>query len=161
MRYVQHWRHDDDATPDTTPAPPTVILPSSKKLAWNLLQNESDTTTSALLQHVSDAQHYTNLARAGLEAIKQHNPHAWNAWTAAMLEQPNNPLRRFVTGLERDRDAITNALTLTYSNLPTEGNVNRLKLIKRSMYGRAGFELLRKKVLYQPARAPPDHQQHA
>jgi len=167
MRYVQHWRHDDDATHDTSPGqavqlpPPIVTLPSPKKLAWNLLQNESDATTRALLEHVSDALHHTNLARAGLDAIKQHNPHAWNAWTAAMLEQPNNPLRRFVTGLQRDRDAINNALTLTYSNGPTEGNVNRLKLIKRTMYGRAGFELLRKKVLYQPARAPPDHQQHA
>ncbi len=164
MRYVQHWRHDDDETHDTSPgqgvqlSPPIVTLPSPRKLAWNLLQNDSDATTRALLEHVSDAEHHTNLARAGLDAIKQHNPHAWNAWTAAMLEQPNNPLRRFVTGLERDHDAINNALTLSYSNGPTEGNVNRLKLIKRSMYGRAGFELLRKKVLYQPARAPPDHQ---
>ena len=135
-----------------------MTLPSPRKLAWNLLHDESDTTTQTLLRHVSDAQHHTNLARAGLDAIKQHNPHAWNAWTAAMLEQSNNPLRRFVTGLNRDRDAITNALTLTYSNEPTEGNVNRLKLIKRTMYGRAGFELLRKKVLYQSARAPPRHQ---
>ena len=166
MRYVQHWRHDDDATHDTSPGqavqlpPPIVTLPSPKKLAWNLLQNEPDTTTRALLEHVSDAEHHTNLARAGLDAIRAHNPHAWNAWTPAMLEQPNSPLRRFVTGLQRDRDAINNALTLTYSNGPTEGNVNRLKLIKRTMYGRAGFELLRKKVLYQPARAPPRRQPH-
>lgn len=162
-RYLHHWRNSSEDAPNASPptTPPIVILPSPRKLAWNLLHNESDTTTRALLEHVSEAEHHTNLARAGLDAIKQHNPHAWNAWTAAMLEQPNNPLRRFVTGLQRDHDSIDNALTLTYSNGPTKGNVNRLKLIKRTMYGRASFELLRKKVLYQDARAPPDHQQHA
>ena len=160
-RHLQHWRDSQDAPHDSPPtSPPSVTFPSPRKLAWNLLQDDSDATTSALLQHVSDALHYTNLTRAGLDAIKQHNPHAWNAWTAAILEQPNSPLRRFVTGLQRDHHAITNALTLTYSNGPTEGNVNRLKLIKRTMYGRASFELLRKKVLYQPARAPPRDQPH-
>ena len=159
MRYVQHWRSSsvEDALPtNPPPTPPIVSLPSPKKLAWDLLQNQPDPTTSALLEHVREAEHHTNLARAGLDAIKDQNPHAWNAWRAAILEQPPSPLRRFVSGLERDRDAVTNALTLPYSNGPTEGNVNRLKLIKRTMYGRAGFELLRKKVLYQPARAPPN-----
>jgi transposase len=160
-RHLQHWRGSEDA-PHGCPSisPPIVTLPSPRKLAWNLLHNESDATTRALLEHVPDAEHHTNLTLAGLDAIKHHNPHAWNAWTAAILEQPNSPLRRFVTGLNRDHHAITNALTLTYSNGPTEGNVNRLKLIKRTMYGRASFELLRKKVLYQSARAPPD-QRHA
>jgi len=158
-RYLQHWRHDDE-TPEPSPAPPTVTLPSPRKLAWNLLHNESDATTQALLRHVHDAEHHTNLTRAGLDAIRAHKPHAWNAWTEAMLDQPNSPLRRFVTGLNRDHHAIHNALTLPYSNGPTEGNVNRLKLIKRTMYGRASFGLLRKKVLYQPARAPPRQQPH-
>lgn len=162
MRYVHHWRSSDDGDrPGPTPPDAAiVVLASPKKLAWNLLQDEPDTTTRALLEHVPDAEHHTNLARAGLDAIKQHNPHAWHAWRNAILEQPNTPLRSFVTGLQRDHDAIDNALTLKYSNGPTEGNVNRLKLIKRTMYGRASFALLRKKVLYQPARAPPDPQPH-
>jgi len=163
-RYLNQWRDSSDDAPHSSPpaTPPIVTLPSPKKLAWNLLHNEPDTTTRALLEHVGDAEHHTNLARAGLDAIKQHNPHAWNAWREAILDQPNSPLRRFVTGLQRDHGGIHNALTLTYSNGPTEGNVNRLKLIKRTMYGRAGFELLRKKVLHQDARAPPDQKpQHA
>nr|WP_262487096.1 transposase [Chitinophaga costaii] len=45
---------------------------------------------------------------------------------------------------------IENALSLYWSNGPVEGNVNRLKMIKRQMYGRAGFELLRKLVLFAP-----------
>ena len=158
MRYVHHWRSssvEDALRTSPPPTPPIVTLASPKKLAWNLLQNQPDTPTRNLLEHAQDAEHHTNLTRAGLDAIREQYPHDWNAWRAAILEQPPSPLRRFVSGLERDRDAVTNALTLTYSNGPAERHVNRLKLIKRTMYGRAGFELLRKKVLYQPATTPP------
>lgn len=54
----------------------------------------------------------------------------------------------FARGLEREGDALKAALTLSFSNGPTEGGVNRLKTIKRQMYGRAKFDLLRIRVLY-------------
>src|SRR6266566_2309815 len=54
----------------------------------------------------------------------------------------------FVTGVQRDKDAILAGLTLPWSNGPLEGNVNRLKLIKRSMYGRAEVDLLKLRVLH-------------
>ncbi len=53
----------------------------------------------------------------------------------------------FATGLTGDLDAVTAGLTLPHSSGPVEGNVNRIKMIKRQMYGRAGFDLLRKRVL--------------
>lgn len=53
----------------------------------------------------------------------------------------------FCNGVRRDLDAVVAALTLEWSNGPVEGQVNRLKLIKRQMYGRASFELLRGRVL--------------
>ena len=56
-------------------------------------------------------------------------------------------LHSFATGLARDQDAVTAGLTLPWSNGPTEGTVNRLKTIKRSMYGRANLDLLRQLVL--------------
>jgi transposase len=56
-------------------------------------------------------------------------------------------LRSFITGIRRDYQAVTNGLTLPYSSGPVEGNVNRIKMLKRQMYGRAGFDLLRKRVL--------------
>lgn len=49
--------------------------------------------------------------------------------------------------LTRDRDAVEAALHLPWSNGPVEGQVHRLKLIKRQMYGRASFDLLRLRVL--------------
>ena len=49
-----------------------------------------------------------------------------------------------------DLAAVTAGLTLPYSSGPTEGNVNRLKAIKRQMYGRASLDLLRKRVIHHP-----------
>ena len=65
-------------------------------------------------------------------------------------------LRRFAEGLYRDDDAVRAALSCKYSQGQTEGQVHRLKLIKRQGYGRAGFDLLRLRVLHGSGR--PDHQ---
>ena len=54
----------------------------------------------------------------------------------------------FAKGLKTDWEAVKAAVIFDWSNGKTEGNVNRLKLIKRKMYGRAKFDLLRKRVLY-------------
>ena len=56
-------------------------------------------------------------------------------------------LLTFARGLERDIEAVKNGICQKWSNGPVEGHVNRIKSIKRQMYGRASFELLRKKVL--------------
>jgi transposase len=56
-------------------------------------------------------------------------------------------LKTFARGLKRDIKAVQNAIQLKWSNGPVEGHVNRIKSIKRQMYGRASFELLRRKVL--------------
>ena len=53
----------------------------------------------------------------------------------------------FARGIEQDRAAVEAALSQSWSNGPTEGHVNRLKLIKRQGYGRASFELLKRRVL--------------
>jgi transposase len=57
------------------------------------------------------------------------------------------PLARLAENLERDQAAVQAALELPWTTSPVEGQVNRLKTIKRSMYGRAGFALLRQRVL--------------
>jgi transposase len=56
-------------------------------------------------------------------------------------------LHSLVAGLRRDQDAVTNGLSLPYSSGQVEGTVNRIKMIKRQMFGRAKFDLLRKRVL--------------
>jgi transposase len=64
------------------------------------------------------------------------------------VEADNLPhLHSLAVGLRRDLAAVTAGLTETYSSGPVEGNVNRVKTIKRQMYGRASFDLLRKRIL--------------
>ena len=56
-------------------------------------------------------------------------------------------MQRFARTVRRDLDAVTNALTEEWSNGQTEGHINRLKTLKRAIYGRAGAELLRARML--------------
>jgi transposase len=57
-------------------------------------------------------------------------------------------LARFAAGLRRHFDAINAALGLPWTTSPVEGQISRLKMLKRTMYGRVGFELLRARVLH-------------
>jgi transposase len=65
-------------------------------------------------------------------------------------------MQRFARTVRRDLDAVTNALTEGWSNGQTEGHINRLKTLKRAMYGRAGAELLRARML--PLHLPIQHE---
>ena len=64
-------------------------------------------------------------------------------------------MRRFARTLRQDLAAVRNAITETWSNGQTEGQINRLKTLKRAMYGSAGIELLRARVL--PMRPTEQH----
>src|SRR6185312_11327846 len=70
-------------------------------------------------------------------------------WLEAVEASRLDAFESFVTGIQQDKDAVLAGLTLPWSNGPLEGNVNRLKLIKRSLYGRAEFDLLKFRVLYR------------
>jgi hypothetical protein len=69
------------------------------------------------------------------------------AWMAEALHSGIEALARFARGLQEDLAAVTAGLTHPWSNGVTEGHVHRLKLVKRQGYGRAGFALLRQRVL--------------
>jgi transposase len=68
-------------------------------------------------------------------------------WMTAALATGEPALRSFVTGLRADQDAVTNGLSLPWSSGAVEGHVNRIKMLKRQMYGRASPDLLRRRVL--------------
>jgi transposase len=80
--------------------------------------------------------------------LRQRDGAAYAAWRTTVLERGLPELMSFVGGLDRDQEAVLAGLTLKWSNGPTEGQVNRLKTVKRQMYGRATFDLLRKRVLH-------------
>ncbi|MFD3792722.1 transposase [Streptomyces cyaneofuscatus] len=69
------------------------------------------------------------------------------AWLDAVREDDLPSLHTLAAGIDRDIDAVTAGLTLPWSSGAVEGHVNRIKMLKRQMFGRAGFRLLRKRVL--------------
>ena len=84
---------------------------------------------------------------AALLRPAQDNPEKLNTWITAVQAEDLPHLHAFTRGIDRDRDAVNAALTCPYHNGGTEGVNNKTKLIKRQMYGRAGFTLLRHRIL--------------
>ena len=72
-------------------------------------------------------------------------------WLDAVEDDDLPELHTFATGIRQDLAAVTAGLTLRHSSGVAEGNVNKIKMIKRQMYGRACLDLLRKRVIHHPA----------
>ncbi|HKX33680.1 MAG TPA: transposase, partial [Blastocatellia bacterium] len=68
-------------------------------------------------------------------------------WIAQAAAAEGSPFKGFIGGIRRDYAAVQKAFTSPWSNGQTEGHVNRLKFLKRSMFGRANFDLLKARVL--------------
>ncbi len=88
------------------------------------------------------------LAQAFTTMARERQGEELDAWIVRARASENADLQRFAAGLLLDRAAVHAGLTLEWSNGQTEGQVNRLKSVKRQMYGRAGFDLLRQRVLH-------------
>jgi transposase len=71
----------------------------------------------------------------------------WQDWIETAKNSSIAAWKNFASGLERDYAAVEAAATHQWSNVQVDGQVNRIKMIKRQMYSRGGFELLRKRVV--------------
>jgi transposase len=91
--------------------------------------------------------HAYTLSQAFLALVRERRGHDLKAWMAAATASGMEALARFAQGLQEGRAAVTAGLTLPWSNGPVEGHINRLKLLKRQGYGRAGVALLRQRVM--------------
>ena len=90
------------------------------------------------------------LAIAFADLLRERRPDidTADAALAVWLETARGTLLEgFARGIERDKKAVAAAIATPWSTSPAEGQITRLKAIKRSMYGRAGFDLLRQRVL--------------
>jgi transposase len=88
------------------------------------------------------------LAQRFVKMFKERQVDALDPWLEDAQASSISQLRNFAASLMRDYDAVKAALVYEWSNGQVEGQVNRLKTIKRQMYGRAKFDLLRQRVLY-------------
>lgn len=87
------------------------------------------------------------LAQEFAEMARERTGQGFDAWLTRATTSGITELDRFARGLTDDRAAVEAGLTLEWSNGQTEGQVNKLKLLKRQMYGRANFDLLRQRAL--------------
>jgi len=127
---------------------------SPRELSRLLSKQEKDLTAAEksdltrLLESSHEVMHLHQLLQSFLEMLRERRPERLNGWMKQARESGIKELISFVAGLERDYDAVRAGLTVSWSQGPVEGTVNKIKTHKRLMYGRASFTLLRQKLLH-------------
>lgn len=133
--------------------PPAPTRPSARQLSFEWVRRPEkrkpaeQARLDAIRVHSAELAAALDLADEFAELIRKRSSGTLNAWLARGETAPGPELRRFAEGIRSDEAAVHAAVTEAWSNGPVEGHVNRLKTIKRQMYGRAGFVLLRARVL--------------
>jgi transposase len=136
-------------------APPPAPPPSPRQVRWWLLREpdqcpaERRAYLARLLRDCPTLQLAAELAREFGRLLRQRDAAALDAWLDRAASSGITEFRNGAKSLRQDYAAVTAALREPYSNGPTEGNVTRLKLLKRQMYGRAKPDLLRQRVLHR------------
>jgi transposase len=92
---------------------------------------------------------WRELAQQFMTMLRKRDVSAFDGWLGAVAEHGSGSMKRFASGLQADYAEVAAALTYEWSNGPTEGHINRLKLVKRQMFGRAKLDLLRKRVMHR------------
>jgi transposase len=115
--------------------------------ARTALNTEEDELVQSLLtQHPQLLEAYP-LVQTFASMVRERRGAELGDWLAKVEASDVTALRRFATGLRQDQAAVTAGLSEIYSNGQVEGTVNKLKVLKREMYGRASFNLLKNRLL--------------
>ncbi len=104
---------------------------------------------AALCQAHPDLKTTYDLTQDFLQIVRKLEGERLDAWLTQVHASQLPELESFAHGVEMDHAAVQAGLTLPINNGQTEGHVTRIKLIKRMMYGKAGFALLRQRVLHR------------
>jgi transposase len=135
-----------DAPPTSSWRPPSITR-TTRLLQANhaALTKDERLFVGRLLAHATGLASTVDLGKRLASLLRKEAQESLDDW----LKGANaTPLASFARGLCRDIEAVRSALELPWSTSPVEGHINRLKMIKRQMYGRAGFDLLRQRVLH-------------
>jgi transposase len=132
--------------------PPKTML----QLTWlfvkdqGKLSNEELDYLKCLFDGSEEVASLYQLVQRFAGIVRERQAEQLENWLLDAERSPFKPLSNFAFGLREDQDAVKNALLYPWSNGQTEGQVTRLKMIKRQMYGRANFDLLRIRILGPP-----------
>lgn len=174
-RYAQRLRQAQGLAP-RQPLPehplPVVAEPQHGHLtprgsAWLVLRrpetrapDEEQQLAQLAAQQPELAQAVT-LARDFADLVRTRQPDRLDPWLARATVSAVSALQRFAHGLRDDYAAVKAGVTVAWSNGPVEGHINRLKMLKRQMFGRAHLDLLRRRFVRTLDAAPtpaPGHQ---
>jgi transposase len=151
-RFVQALRDDPEKI---TLAPATVAERFSANAAtWLFIRDPAQLTIEKqaelelICQRSETARLTYALTQQFMTMLRLRRGQEFEAWLSAVEASYIPELRRFAHSLLKDKDAVVAGLTLSYSNGPVEAQVQKLKLVKRSMYGRAKLPLLRQRLLH-------------
>lgn len=162
LRYLNRLRAaQDGAAPlrrtRARPGPPLVATPkrvlTPRTAAWAVLRrperrsHEDRAMLAGLRGHSPDLDAAVGLAEEFAALVRGRAPERLDPWLKAAQDGPVAALRRFAKRLQADAGAVRAAVSLPWSNGQTEGQINRLKTLKRQMYGRAGLDLLERRFL--------------
>ncbi len=152
-RLVAHLRKQTKAGVTDFSAQPQALTP---RAAVSLLMRRAENLTpeeeQALhqLRHIHpEIEELMPLVESFLQMLRTLQGQQLEDWMQRVQQSTIREMHNFVAKLRQDRDAVQAGLTLKWSNGVVEGHVNRLKCLKRTMYGRAKFDLLRQRVLYR------------
>jgi transposase len=156
IAYLRPFRQAATSPPTTPPSPKVRQI-----TGWLLRHPDSLDADQQLRRKevLARCPHLDSLARhvrAFAELLTQRRGDRLDTWIDQVERDELPHLRSFAAGLKRDLAAVVNGLTLPYSSGAVEGNVNRIKMLKRQMYGRANLDLLRKRVLLVACPASTD-----
>ncbi len=135
-----------------------VAVPEERPLTprsavWQVLQRPekrdeaTDKRLETLRQAHPDLDEAITLTEGFARLIRTRDPAILDRWLDQAAASTLKPFRSFAASLRRDYDAVRAGVELNWSTGPVEGTINRLKMVKRTMFGRAGFALLQRRML--------------
>jgi transposase len=145
-------------------AEPSCLPLTPRRATWLVLRRETKRTETeaqqltALRGQQAEVAEAIDLAQDFMRLVRQRQPERLDPWLQRATTSAVDAIRRFATGLYEDYEAVKAGVTLPWNSGPVEGHINRLKMLKRQMFGRAHLDLLSRRFLLAPrdrrARVP-------
>lgn len=136
---------------------------SAGRITWLFLRKSADLsqeeqeTLFQIRQASPEIEAVYQLVQTFFQMLRERTGHHLEAWLQTAETSHIPEFESFAAGVRQDKDVIFAGLTLLWSSGQTEGQMTRLKLLKRSMYGRAKFDLLRLRVLHRTEDSPKEN----
>ena len=147
---VAKWRKGWNPPVTTAARLPSVSRVSRWLMPWRIIRGEENYASrfiSLMCEKEPELKIAQQLVLEFYRILKTQNKSQLSSWFTRVHESGSAELRCVAAGMEADAAAICEAISSRWSNGVVEGHVNRLKVLIRQMYGRAGFELLRWRVM--------------